>query len=109
MSFVSSPVHTLGRLLDSVDLAACRPRWAEPTTPSSPQPFSGRLFDVDPETGFFPTQPYRNLKGQFQLWEEELVIARGVLKLGEDRGDDAMSKCAKGEQWRERLRSVSIH
>ncbi|KAI0748564.1 Indoleamine 2,3-dioxygenase [Daedaleopsis nitida] len=66
--------------------------------------FSGRMYDVDPDTGFFPSQPLRPLAGEFELWEKALVEARSVLKLGVDRGDEAMSKCVLGEQWRQRLR-----
>ena len=95
------------RLLDSVDLTTYRAGRSGAPPPQTPQAFSGRFFDVDPDTGFFPAQPYRKLTGEFELWERELVVARSVLKLGEDRGEEAMSKCAKGEQWRQGLRSVS--
>ena len=107
MSHILSPVHMMGRLIDSVDLSAYRLARTE-TSSQNPQAFSSRLFDVDPDMGFFPTQPYRRLGGDFVLWERELVAARSVLKLGEDHGTEAMAECAKGEQWRQGLRSVSI-
>ena len=100
---VSSPVHIVGRLLDSTTYRAARP---EPS--SNSQAFSGRMYDVDPDTGFFPSQPLRPLSGEFTLWESGLTEARGVLKLGIDRGQEAFAKCALGEQWRQRLRSVSV-
>ncbi|TFK94745.1 Indoleamine 2,3-dioxygenase [Polyporus arcularius HHB13444] len=66
------------------------------------------MYDVDPDTGFFPSQPLRPLSGEFSLWEKELVEARSVLKLGIDRGQEAFAKCALGEQWRQRLRSWPV-
>ncbi|KAH9945845.1 Indoleamine 2,3-dioxygenase [Epithele typhae] len=102
MSILPSPVHMMGRLFDGMETYR-KSRSGAP--PSSTQVFTGRLFDVDPEMGFFPSQPYRRLPGEFELWEHELENARSVLKLGEDRGSDAFSKCAKGEEWRQRLRS----
>ena len=102
---IPSPVHMMGRLLNSVDRSTYRPTY---THSPSAQAFSGRSFDVDPDTGFFPSQPFRKLSGAFELWEKELEAARLVLKLGGDRGEEAMTKCAKGEQWRQHLRSVSV-
>ncbi|RPD66441.1 Indoleamine 2,3-dioxygenase [Lentinus tigrinus ALCF2SS1-6] len=96
----------MGRLLDSVDLTTYRA--ARPETSSNSQAFSGRMYDVDPDTGFFPSQPLRPLSGEFSLWERGLVDARGVLKLGVDRGQEAFAKCALGEQWRQRLRSWPV-
>ena len=94
MNVLPSPVHMMERLLDSVDLTTYRAGRSGAPPPQNPQAFSGRLFDVDPDMGFFPAQPYRKLTGEFELWERELVVARSVLKLGEDRGEEAMSKCA---------------
>ncbi|KAI0636672.1 Indoleamine 2,3-dioxygenase, partial [Trametes polyzona] len=87
------------------DLTAYRVR-ADST--SGAQPFNGRLFDVHPDTGFFPAQPYPKLAGEYALWEDALVTARQVLKLGEDKGEEARAKLASGERWRQQLRSWPV-
>ncbi|KAI0647365.1 Indoleamine 2,3-dioxygenase [Trametes meyenii] len=102
---VTSPVHMVNRLRDSAaDSTAYRAIRSDYPS-SSPQPFSNRLFDISPETGFFPSQPIQKLKGEFALWEETLEGARHVLKLGEDKGDEARAKLAAGERWRQQVRS----
>lgn len=101
---VNSPVHMVTRLIDSMDLNTLRTTRSEAAVP---QAFSSVSFDVDLETGFFPRQPLRALTGEFALWEQTLVQARGVLKLAADRGDEALAKLGEGEQWRQRVRSVS--
>ncbi|KAI0372966.1 Indoleamine 2,3-dioxygenase [Pilatotrama ljubarskyi] len=101
---VSSPLHIVGRLLDSsADMTPYRPVRAD-AQPAA-QRFSGRLFDVNPDTGFFPAQPLGKLRGEFKLWEAALENAKGVLKLGEDRGEEATAKLAAGELWRQQLRN----
>ena len=102
---VNSPLHMVTRLIDSMDLNTLRTARSEATVP---QTFSSGSFDVDLETGFFPRQPLRALVGEFALWESALVQARNVLKLAADRGAEAMAKAAEGEQWRQRVRSVSV-
>lgn len=101
---VNSPVHMVTRLFDSMDLNALRTARSEAAVP---QAFSSVSFDVDLETGFFPRQPLRALTGEFALWEQTLVQARSVVKLAADRGDEALAKLGEGEQWRQRVRSVS--
>ncbi|KAI0362451.1 Indoleamine 2,3-dioxygenase [Trametes cingulata] len=101
---VSSPLHIVGRLLDSsADMTAYRTVRSDLHS-ASPR-FSGRLFDVNPDTGFFPSQPLGKLRGEYKLWEEALDSAKGVLKLGEDRGEEARAKRAAGEMWRQRVRN----
>ncbi|KAI0672912.1 hypothetical protein C8Q78DRAFT_687709 [Trametes maxima] len=102
---VTSPVHMVNRLRDSAADSTTY-RTIRPDN-ASPQPFSNRLFDINPETGFFPSQPLQKLKGEFALWEEALESAKHVLKLGEDKGDEALAKLAAGERWRQQIRSVS--
>ncbi|KAM5531758.1 hypothetical protein V8D89_014607, partial [Ganoderma adspersum] len=99
---VNSPVHMVTRLIDSMDLNTLRTARSEATIP---QTFSSVSFDVDLETGFFPRQPLRALTGEFALWEQTLVQARGVLNLAADRGEEALAKLGEGEQWRQRVRS----
>ncbi len=101
---VNSPVHMVTRLLDSMDLNTLRTTLSESTVQ---QTFSSVSYDVDLETGFFPRQPLRALDGEFALWEQTLVEARNVLKLAVDRGEEALAKAGEGEQWRQRVRSVS--
>ncbi|TBU65517.1 Indoleamine 2,3-dioxygenase [Dichomitus squalens] len=75
------------------------------TESAVPQTFNGDAYDVDPETGFFPRRPLRELEGDFALWERTLVQARSVLKLAADRGEEAIAKAAQAEQWRHRVRN----
>ena len=102
---VNSPVHIVTRLLDSMDLNALRTSLTES---AAPQTFNGTSYDVDPETGFFPRLPYRELSGDFAVWEDTLIQARGVIKLSIDKGEEAIAKEADGERWRQRVRSVSV-
>lgn len=102
---VSSPVHMVNRLLDSTGERTTY-RGARSDGPAN-EPFSNRLFDVAPESGFIPSQPLAKLKGEFALWERALADATRVLKLGEDKGDEARAKFMDGERWRQQLRTVS--
>ncbi|OSD08547.1 Indoleamine 2,3-dioxygenase [Trametes coccinea BRFM310] len=99
---VSSPVHMVGRLLGETAY-----RSARSNSLSGGHPFSGRFYDVDPVTGFIPSQPLPRLTGEFTLWEDALEDARRVLKLGEDKGEEAQAKRAAGERWRQQLRANS--
>lgn len=103
---VNSPVHMVTRLLDSMDLNTLRTSLSESTIQ---QTFSSVSYDVNLETGFFPRQPLRALESEFMVWEQTLVQARNVLKLTVDRGEEALAKAGEGEQWRQRVRSVSDH
>ncbi|CDO73581.1 hypothetical protein BN946_scf185014.g51 [Trametes cinnabarina] len=100
---VSSPVHIVGRLLGETAYRSTRSN-----SLSSGQPFSGRLFDVDPVTGFIPAQPLSRLTGEFSLWEDALGDASRVLKLGEDKGEEAQAKRTAGERWRQQLRTWPV-
>ncbi|KAJ8483105.1 hypothetical protein ONZ51_g4912 [Trametes cubensis] len=101
---VSSPVHMVGRLLETTaDSTTYRGPRAD--NHSCPQPFCGRLFDVEPITGFAPSQPLATLGGEFALWEVALEDAKLHLKLGEDKGREALEKANAGEHWRQALRS----
>ncbi|KAI0822833.1 Indoleamine 2,3-dioxygenase [Trametes gibbosa] len=93
---VSSPVHIVNRLRDSAaDLTTSRELRSDGS-----ESFSNRVFDINPETGFFPAQPLQKLAGAFTLWEDALISAGQVLKLGEDKGEEALAKLAMGEHWR---------
>ncbi|KAH9857203.1 Indoleamine 2,3-dioxygenase [Lenzites betulinus] len=101
---VSSPVHIVNRLRGSAaDLTTYRP-----TRSDCPEPFSNRVFDINPDTGFFPAQPLKKLTDAFTLWEDALISAGHVLKLGEDKGDEARAKRASGEHWRQQLRAWPV-
>lgn len=69
--------------------------------------FFPREYDVDPKTGFFPSQPLPKLPKEFEHWEQALEEAGRVLTLGEDQGAEAVMKRPDGERWRETVRSVS--
>ena len=103
---VNSPVHMVNRLLDSMDLNTLRTSLSESAVPQS---FNGIVHDVDPDAGFFPRQPLPYLEGDFALWEQTLAQARGVVKLATDRGEEAIAKAKEGEQWRHRVRNVSVY
>ncbi|KAI8989732.1 Indoleamine 2,3-dioxygenase [Trametes punicea] len=94
----------VGRLLGSTG-DSTRHRTARQDNISIAQPFSGRLFDVNPVTGFVPSQPLARLTAVFRLWEDALEDAKRVLKLGEDKGEEAKAKLGGGELWRQQLRS----
>ena len=64
MNVLSSPVHMMERLFDSVDSSPYRTARSE-APPQGLQAFSGRLYDVAPDMGFFPAQPCRKLTGEF--------------------------------------------
>jgi len=65
-------------------------------------------YDVDYTNGFFPPEPLPRLSGQFELWEDALDDAEGNLSLGEDTRANAKAKRPYGENWRERVRNVSM-
>lgn len=66
-------------------------------------------FDIDAETGFFPRRPLPRLPEPFKIWEQALTEANGNLSLGEDEGEEAISKRPFGEAWRASIRTVSGH
>ncbi|KAI0780627.1 Indoleamine 2,3-dioxygenase [Trametes elegans] len=105
---VSSPVHIVGRIIGSATTDSTTLRAVRSQSICNTRPFSGRLFDVNPTTGFFPAQPLAKLQGDFSLWENALEQAAPVLKLGEDKGPEAQAKLAAGEAWRQQLRSWPV-
>lgn len=64
-------------------------------------------YDIDAHSGFFPPRPLQPLTGPYLIWEHALVDADGNLSLGEDDSDDAVSKRAFGERWRQNIVAVS--
>ncbi|KAL0576313.1 hypothetical protein V5O48_005662 [Marasmius crinis-equi] len=57
---------------------------------------SKRDFDIDPATGFFPTQPLSRLYGAYKRWEDALTYALANVRLEQGSLEDAMST----EEWR---------
>jgi len=70
--------------------------------------FKMENYDVDYTNGFFPPEPLPRLGGQLELWEDALDDAEGNLSLGEDTRANAKAKRPYGENWRERVRNVSM-
>ncbi|KIK66532.1 hypothetical protein GYMLUDRAFT_157717 [Collybiopsis luxurians FD-317 M1] len=65
-------------------------------------------FDIDPTTGFVPPEPLPRLSREFQLWEDGLIEAPEVLKLGDDVSEDALVLRVEGEAWRIHIRIMPI-
>ncbi|KAF8077770.1 Indoleamine 2,3-dioxygenase [Lyophyllum atratum] len=65
-------------------------------------------FDVDSETGFFPTRPLPRLPEMFEIWEHALAEANGNLPLGEDDREEAILRRPLGETWRSGIRAWPI-
>jgi indoleamine 2,3-dioxygenase len=64
------------------------------------------------ESGFLPREPpLARLPATFDLWEDALDAVNrpnGVLSLGEDMSDQAVSKRESSRKWRENIASVSL-
>ena len=64
-------------------------------------------FDIDPNTGFFPSKPLPRLPHRFSVWEHAMTDAQGKVSLADDNSQQALAKREAGERWRESVRSVS--
>jgi hypothetical protein len=128
MSFSSiSPLHTIRyvaraavQLLPSVlQPAILGDSRSHPSSSSTPEASTSRLaqpkfdpaeYDVDPTSGFLPKEPpLTRLPPTFDLWEDALDAVNrpnGVLSLGEDMSEEALSKRESSQKWRENIASV---
>ncbi|PCH37708.1 Indoleamine 2,3-dioxygenase [Wolfiporia cocos MD-104 SS10] len=73
-----------------------------------PVRFSPRDYDVDPRTGFFPSEPLPRLPEPYEAWEDTFEAARSVVTLRTDESEDAVRKRAQGERWRESVRRMAV-
>ena len=71
-------------------------------------PRSNAEFDIDSEMGYLPSIPLQRLPEAFDFWERALSDAPSVLSLGEDESPEAIAKRESSEQWRARIREVSV-
>ncbi|KIK53697.1 hypothetical protein GYMLUDRAFT_264981 [Collybiopsis luxurians FD-317 M1] len=65
-------------------------------------------FDINPITGFVPSEPLPRLSSEFKLWEEMLAEASDVLKLGDNNSEEALALKTKGDGWRANIRSIPV-
>ncbi|QRV87994.1 indoleamine 2,3-dioxygenase [Ceratobasidium sp. AG-Ba] len=118
-----SPVHTIryvaraaAQLLPSVLQPAFGDSRATPEASTSRQPppprFDPADYDVDPTSGFLPSEPpLSRLPADFELWECALDAANapnGVLSLGEDMSEQALAKRESSRKWRESIASAPV-
>lgn len=75
--------------------------------PSENQPWQLDDYGIDPTSAFFPREPLERLPAVFHAWEEALLAAPDVLRLGTDESPEALSLQDVAEQWRQNIRSVS--
>lgn len=105
MVLLLSPPHAVGTLLDvvlslynSYFHSAQRLSLADRRSPSD--------FDIDLQTGFFPTTPLSRLPSSFDLWEDGLASAAGRLPLGNDSSEEALARREFSRNWRDDVKSV---
>ncbi|CAE6422792.1 unnamed protein product [Rhizoctonia solani] len=123
-----SPVHTIryvARAVAQVLPSVLQPAIlgdirAQPSSSSTPEASSSRTkpkfdpedYDVDMESGFLPKEPpLARLPTTFDLWEDALDAVNrpnGVLSLGEDMSDEALSKRESSRKWRENIASAPV-
>ncbi|KAF5380984.1 hypothetical protein D9615_004117 [Tricholomella constricta] len=65
-------------------------------------------FDIDSETGFFPSRKLPQLPNTFDMWESALAEANGKLCLGDDDREEAIEKRPLGEAWRSSIRAWPV-
>ncbi|ELU45416.1 tryptophan 2,3-dioxygenase [Rhizoctonia solani AG-1 IA] len=129
MSLTSiSPVHTIryvARAVAQVLPSVLQPTIlgdirSQPSSSSTPEASSSRTqpkfnpadYDVDMESGFLPKEPpLTRLPAAFDLWEDALDAVNrpnGVLSLGEDMSEEALSKRESSRKWRENIASAPV-
>ncbi|KAH6918436.1 Indoleamine 2,3-dioxygenase [Coprinopsis sp. MPI-PUGE-AT-0042] len=65
-------------------------------------------YDIDQQTGFFPSQPLPYLPTPFAHWEQALRDANGNISLGEDDSEEALDKRPYGSTWRARIEAWPV-
>jgi indoleamine 2,3-dioxygenase len=105
MVLLLSPPHAVGTLLDVV-LSLYNSYFHSAQRLSLPDRRSPADFDIDLQTGFFPTTPLSRLPPSFDLWEDGLTSAVGQLPLGQDASEEAEAKREFSQKWRDGVKSV---
>ncbi|KAF9073984.1 Indoleamine 2,3-dioxygenase [Rhodocollybia butyracea] len=65
-------------------------------------------FDIDPVTGFLPSEPLPRLSCQYKIWEDALAEAPEILRLGDDLSEEALALKTEGESWRARMKLIPV-
>ncbi|KXN92192.1 Indoleamine 2,3-dioxygenase 1 [Leucoagaricus sp. SymC.cos] len=102
-----SPPHAVGTLLDVV-LSLYNSYFRSSPRLLLPDRRSLIDFDVDLHTGFFPPTPLPRLPSSFDLWENGLASAVGMVCLGDDDSEEAESKREYGKKWRKDVNSWPV-
>ncbi|KAH9832924.1 Indoleamine 2,3-dioxygenase [Rhodofomes roseus] len=102
----SSPIHAFAWLSSTLDSSQVLNLLTQPF--ASDNDFRASDFDVDPKSGFFPPAPLPRLPAEFCIWETALATAPGVLALGKDRSEEALSRRSDGAWWRSTIRSWPV-
>jgi indoleamine 2,3-dioxygenase len=105
MVLLLSPPHAVGTLLDVV-LSLYNSYFHSAQRLSLPGRRSPADFDIDLQTGFFPTTPLSRLPSSFDLWEDALTSVVGRLSLGQDASEEAIAKRELSQKWRDEVKSV---
>ncbi|KZT69807.1 Indoleamine 2,3-dioxygenase [Daedalea quercina L-15889] len=101
-----SPIHALNWLSSTVDSSQVLAIFSKLFT--SDDAFRPDEFDVDAKSGFFPPAPLPKLPDEFAEWEAAFAAAPGILALGEDKSEEALSKRSDGAWWRSNARSWPV-